>query len=267
MHFFPTSWSVVAVLWLGLFALGCSGQQQLPLDPSWSAVLHKVQTSSEQEGTLIYQGEVSAQQENEILFRYERRVREEGDLQRSAHISRSAATEEIVVYHAAVHNASYELVRFESVHKQTGDAGTVEISGQEVIFSHHQNGEISVVREEVSDPVVVGPTLFGFLAKRWDTLIKGNAIDVRFALLERRETIGFTAELGLSPGAGKTAFVLSPTSALIGLFVAPLTVVFDTKSRRALTYHGPVPPKRDEGETLVDFSADVVYAYHTQTYR
>lgn len=47
---------------------------------------------------------------------------------------------------------------------------SVEVSGKHVKFTTSAQGEIRSAEEEVTEPVVAGPTMFGFILSRWDEL-------------------------------------------------------------------------------------------------
>jgi hypothetical protein len=81
---------------------------------------------------------------------------------------------------------------------------------------------VGLERFGVSDPVVAGPTMFGFILAHWDELARGAPLPIRFAVIERRETIGFTlAKVDSAPGV--TTIRMNPSSLVVRLLWLRLT--------------------------------------------
>ena len=106
----------------------------------------------------------------------------------------------------------------------------------------------------LADPVVSGPSLFGFILKNWDPLTAGATLPVRMLVLKDKTTYGFDLKLE-KQAKGHTSFTLTPSNLLIRLAVAPLRVVFDTSARTVARYEGRVPPMESVAGKLKDLDA------------
>lgn len=54
----------------------------------------------------------------------------------------------------------------------------------------NESGKLSTATEEVSQPVVSGPQLPGFILANWDTVARGQTIPVRFIVFAKMQTEG-----------------------------------------------------------------------------
>ena len=64
-----------------------------------------------------------------------------------------------------------------------------------------------------------------------------------------------------------TAFTLTPSSPLVRMLVAPLTVSFDTTSRNVIRYEGRVPPMQPVAGKLEPLAPRVDYTLAVAAYR
>jgi hypothetical protein len=120
--------------------------------------------------------------------------------------------------------------------------------------------------ERMNGPVVVGPTLVGYIVRNLESLRAGQVLGVRFALLERLETIGF--QLQAVPAApGQTRIRMKPSSFLVALIVDPVDFTFDTTTGKLARLEGRVPPKVRQGDAWRDFDARVEYRFVADAYR
>lgn len=198
-------------------------------------------------------------------FVYERRVAGSGDRMVSTHITRSAATSEVAIAESATHASDYRLVEYTLHTNQIGQTGTVRVDGERVSF-HLADGDASEdAVEEQTDPVVVGPTLVGYIATNLHDLRAGDTLPVRMAILDRLETIGFELA-AISSTHESTTVEMTPSSFLVALAMDPIRFSFD--ARGDLTrLEGLVPPKLSDGASWSDFEARVEYHYAANEYR
>lgn len=254
------------VLTAGLLA-ACGGSiRPRTLAPDAREQLRTLEQHPASTGDQIYEGRVYALDGRpEPLFRYERRVRAEGDVLTSTHITHDA-TGAVVVTQSASHSPTYELQRADLVHGQSGVRASVAIANGEATYTLDDGEERSVSRERVDAPMVAGPTMFGFILAHWDQLRNGAAIPFRFAVLERGESYGFVLDQVEAP-AGRTTIRMTPTSWLVRLAVAPTYFQFETASRNIVEYSGLVPPFERRGETLVTLDARVAYDFVAPAFR
>ena len=259
--------AVVAVVLGGASALSaCSGIKPQPLAPQALTRLLAVQNTPASTGDQIYEGRVYALDgRTDPLFRYERRVRADGPAVTSTHITHDPSGS-VVVIQSAVHSPAYDLTRADMIHRQTGASASVTVANGEATFTLTGGGHESVSRESVQDPVVAGPTMFGFILAHWDELARGAALPIRFAVLERGETLGFVLDK-MSESDGRTTIRMKPTSLLVRLAVAPTYFQFDTASRQIIEYTGRVPPLELVQDRLQTLDARVAYTFRTAAFR
>lgn len=233
------------------------------------AKLEALQTSPETAGTLVYRGNTFTQRTpaGAALYRYERRVQNAPTGLTASHITSDPAGHVIIVESALV-SPSYETQRFEATNQQSGFTGSVRISngGRHLEYELNDNGKRSTASEDVSDPVVCGPSLFGFILKNWDSLLAGTTLPVRMLVLKDKTTYGFDLKLERLAN-GHASFTLTPSNFLIRLAIAPLRVVFDASTRTVVRYEGRVPPMENVSGKLKDLDARVEYTPMSPVYR
>ena len=237
--------------------------------PAANLNLETLRLSPESAGALIYRGDTFAQHTpaGSPLYRYERRVLSTPSGLVASHLTSDQGGRMIIAESSLV-SPSNELRRFEVANLQAGFTGVVEISqdGRHLKYELQHNGAVSTASEDVADPVVSGPSLFGFILKNWDPLTAGATLPVRMLVLKDKTTYGFDLKLE-KQAKGHTSFTLTPSNLLIRLAVAPLRVVFDTSARTVARYEGRVPPMESVAGKLKDLDARVVYTPVSATYR
>lgn len=118
----------------------------------------------------------------------------------------------------------------------------------------------------MTDPLVSGPTLHGFVHHHWEALVAGQVLPVRLIALQALQSYGFDIRLE-SAGADTTRFRITPSNFLVRLAIAPLHVVFDSASRQVVRYEGRVPPMQWVDGRWVDLDARVEYQALAPHYR
>jgi hypothetical protein len=226
--------------------------------------------ASHAQDVLIYRGDTFAQQPPQNgtpLYQYDRRVASTHTGLTAAHTTRDTKGN-LVITETAQYSADYALQHFETVNTQGGFSGTVDISagGRHLEYRLNDNGKISTAQEDVRDPVVSGPTLFGFILKHWDPLQAGNTVPVRMLVLREKTTYGFDIRFEKEAGS-QTMFTVTPSSFLIRLALAPLRVTFDTAKKTVVRYEGRVPPLDVTSGKPRDLDARVEYTMVTPAYR
>jgi hypothetical protein len=254
---------------LAALLITASSLSHAQLDAAGYAHLAQQRQSPDSAGVLIYRGATFSLKTPtaEPLFRYERRV---GTTSRG--LSASHATSdpkgELLIVETAEYSPTYEIQRFDVANKQGGFSGSVLVSadGHHLQYSLNDNGKISTAKEDVSEPVVTGPSMFGFILKNWDSLKAGNTIPVRMVVLREKTTYGFDVRFEQEAN-GQTSFSIVPSSFIIRLAIDPLRVVFDSTSRNARRYEGRVPPMEAVAGKLKDLDARVDYTMVATSYR
>jgi hypothetical protein len=220
-----------------------------------------------EQGELIYQGDVFAQtpEATAPTFVYERRVAHRGDELVASHVTRDPQGS-IVLAEEATHSDAYRLTRYELFTNQLGQRGTISMDGGDVHFRLLDGErEQSAVEHHPSLPVVVGPTLVGHIVKQLPALRAGETNAVRFAVLDRLETLGFELDC-VEAQAGQTRVRMRPSSVLLRLAVAPIYFTFRTSDDQLLRLEGRVPTKLPTARGLKDFDARVEYRFAAARY-
>ena len=231
--------------------------------------LEALQTSPESAGTLVYRGDTFTQRApaGAPLYRYERRVLSAPNGLTASHITSEPAGRVIIVESALV-SPHYETLRFEATNQQSGFTGSVQISngGRHLEYELNDNGKRSTASEDVADPVVCGPSLFGFILKNWGPLAAGTSLPVRMIVLKEKTTYGFDLKFERLAN-GQASFTVTPSNFLIRMAIAPLRVVFDANTKTVVRYEGRVPPMENVSGKLKDLDARVEYTSITPAYR
>lgn len=244
----------------------CSGTVPKPLAPPLLDRLKAVQQTPASTGDKVYEGRVySLDGRPEPLFRHERRVQVEGSAATSTHITHDPSGT-VVVIQSAEHSPTYELKRADMIHGQTGASASVVVSNGRATFTLKDAERESVFDETLHDPIVAGPTMFGFILAHWDELREGVSIPIRFAVLERGETLGFVLDQ-VAEAEGRTTIRMKPTSFLVRLAVAATYFQFDTATRQIIEYTGRVPPLEQVDDRLQALDARVQYTFLAPAFR
>jgi hypothetical protein len=112
----------------------------------------------------------------------------------------------------------------------------------------------------------VGPTLVGYIFRQLDALAAGEVGEVRLAVIDRLETIGFELE-AVDAAPGQTRVKMSPSSFFVGLAIDPIYFTFDASTKTLVRLEGRVPTKIRDGGRWSDFDARVEYAFVAPSYR
>jgi hypothetical protein len=248
-----------------LTAAACHAQLPQPV----LSRLETLQTKPESAGALVYQGSTFPQRQpaGNPLFRYERRVLDTATGPTASHITSDLAGR-VIILESATLSSAYEVRRFEVTNRQSGFTGSVQVSsdGRHLEYELNDNGKVSKASEDVSAPVVCGPSLFGFILKLWEPLKAGTTIPVRMVVLQEKTTYGFDLKFGKSANDQAT-FTLTPSNFLVRMAVAPLTVTLDTRTRAPVRYEGRVPPMESVDGKLNNLDARVDYGSMSPVYR
>jgi hypothetical protein len=238
-----------------------SGAANAQLAAAGTARLDSLRRAPELAGTLIYQGTVFALRGpgGDTLFRYERRVHTTATGISVTHTTRDPDGT-LIIDESAQLSAAYDFQRFDAANAQAGISGSVVSSqgGRHLEYTLNDNGRVSTSSEDVSDPVVTGPSVHGFIRQHWDELTTGRKIRVRMIVLNRKTSYGFDLRMK-SQADGQTTFSSTPSSALVRLVIKPLYVVFANADRSLVRYEGRVPPMQKVDGKLRDLDARVEY--------
>lgn len=254
-----------------LTLLGLAGSVHAQPSDASLQKLAQLQASKDSLGSLIYKGDTFAQKggTSAPLFRYERRVLG-GATKASFSASHVTSTPqgEVLIQETGHLSLDYRLQRFETINKQAGFEGSATLSsdGQQVTYTLVSKGASSTATESLSAPAVTGPSLFGYILKNWEQLQTGKTLPVRFLVLSEKTSYGFDLRIAQRTET-QTVVSMVPSSFIIRMAMAPMTITFDTASRNPVRYEGRVPPQENVNGKLKDLDARVEYTLATPTYR
>lgn len=145
-----------------------------------------------------------------------------------------------------------EMRRYTLKQKQISEWGTAEVRGKKIFFEWRkmEDGKEKVEKgdEDLHEDTVVVEQMIDLLRERWDTLMKGDDVNVRFVVLSRRETVGFKIykdrEIDYE-GTPAVVLKMKPQNIFIALFVNPLYLTFAKDGdHRILEVDGRMPVKK-----------------------
>jgi hypothetical protein len=239
------------------------------LDSESSAKLAEFRRVPSMAGALIYRGNVSPldRSRTESIFTYERRVEKNAQGSLAAHLT-SDLQGDLIIVEAAQSSPNYDLQRLDVINKQLGFSGSVMVSenGHRLDYYLNDNGKISTASEDIRDPAVSGPQMFGLIQKNWLLLKTGKTLPVRMIVLKDKTTYGFDIRLEKEAN-GQATFTVTPSNFLIRLAIASMRVVFDMPSATVVRYEGRVPPMESLAGKLKDLDARVDYISVESIYR
>jgi hypothetical protein len=254
---------------LAVLAFACSSLSYAQVSPTISTKLAATEASPESVGALVYRGSTFALRtpSSDPLFRYERRVLNGPNGTTASNVTSDLKGRVIIIESASV-SAQYEIHRFEAVNLQAGFTGSAQISnnGRHLEYELNDKGKVTFASEDVSDPVISGPSMFGFILRHWEQLKAGTSIPIRMLVLKDKTTYGFDLKFDKEIN-GQVSFTLTPSSFLIRIAVAPLRVVFDSNTKLPVRYEGRVPPMENVLGKLKDLDAQVEYTTVATVYR
>lgn len=253
---------------IALFMVGGLAKAQLP--PADNSRLTAYSQAPDATGELVYLGATYTQRSTVAqtpLYRYERRVAAMPKGAVATHAT-SDARGQLIIVESAVYSPAYELQRFDVVNVQSGYSGSAVVSnnGRHVEYRLIDSGKVSTSSDDVDEPIVTGPSMFGFILSQWDALMAGKSVPVRMLVLKEKTTYGFDVRLE-KQAQGQTAFSITPSSFIVRMAIAPLRVTFDTANKTAVRYEGRVPPMEIVDGKAKDLDARVEYTSIAPRYR
>jgi hypothetical protein len=253
---------IVPAALVSLLAVACS---RAPTAAPPAAVLPSAITGR---GAPVYVGRVFPLhgKSETPTYLYERRVDETDGTFVSTHVTRDAAGA-VQLAEAATHSADYTLTAYTLYSNQFGQTGSIRVANDEVWFRLIDGAtERTKVEHHETKPVVVGPTLVGYIVRHLDALERGETLNVRFAVLDRLETIGFNLQKAPAP-TGEARVKMNASSFLVNLIVPITHFTFDKATRKLIRLEGRVPPKVRDRDAWTDFDARVEYEFVASSYR
>lgn len=144
---------------------------------------------------------------------------------------------------------------------QLNEVGKIVIEKKKILFSYTREGKEKTSDESLGKNLVVSASLVPFIQDHWKKLIKGDTIEIRYASIDRSETIGF--DLFKSDDdravAGNVVIKMKPSSFFVAAIVNPLFLHFDPKTKNLTEIYGRTAPKLLVGKDWKDLDAHTIY--------
>lgn len=143
--------------------------------------------------------------------------------------------------------------------------GSLEIRDGKVYFSYARAGEKPNTDDEDMAPnLVIGPTITDYIRQpeHFDKLKQDEDVKVRFASVERAETVGFTfsrSRIYEEGGKQLLEVKMKATSFIIAAIVDPLYFTYELETRKPVAIRGRTLPKQLVDGKWKDLDIDFVY--------
>ncbi len=147
---------------------------------------------------------------------------------------------------------------------QLKESGQVTVADKKIVFKYTRDGKEKEATEDAADNFVISVTIVPFMQAHWDDLEKGKKLKIRYAALDRRETVGFDlfkTETLTIDGKKHMVVKMKPSSFIIAAIVNPLHFYFDTETKRLSELKGRTAPMVKDGDRWKDLDAHIYYGY------
>lgn len=157
-----------------------------------------------------------------------------------------------------------QVLRYEITQGQTQEKGRFYIEGDVIHFEYEGKGKKKQAEEKIKGTILATANFNAFVVENWDRLAEGKKLDVRFAVWDRLETVGFTLQKmkDLDSRGGKWMELrMKPTSFVIAALVDPIYLWYSHGDKKLMVMEGRVAPKQLKDGKWKDLDARVVYTY------
>jgi len=152
-----------------------------------------------------------------------------------------------------------KLVRLDFQQKQAGENGSARVEGNKIYFEYTKNGDTDKDDEKYKDETLISDQIADYLRNRWDSLMKGDTVSIRYVALSRAETVGFKffkENEGQYKGTPSVNIKMKPSSFIIAALVDPLIFTFEKDgAHRLLEVDGRVVPMKNVDGKWKDLDA------------
>jgi len=153
-----------------------------------------------------------------------------------------------------------DVISYHISQKQLGAEGLVEVKDQQVKFTYKQKDhDPKDNKEKYVDNFVIGPSLNPYIKKNWQKLMAGEAVKVRLAVPDRRETVGFDL-LKDKTSTDKQAIIKMKASSLVySALVNPLYFTYLPDGTGMVEMRGRTQVKKQHDGRFSDLDAHTIY--------
>ena len=212
---------------------------------------------------LAYSGVVYEQgsQKSKKLYTYQNTPTEQGELT-NLQADFMDLSGQVVVSETAVLKG-LEVVSYKIDHKQLKSQGQIEVRDGKIYFTKiNADGSKKTDDESLEKNFVVSMSFTRFVKSKWQDIIQGKEVEIRYGVWDRLETVGFTlAKTGEETINNQKAIVvrMKPTSFVIAALVKPVFFKISEDGSMLMEMNGRVAPKKADGNSWKDLDAEIVY--------
>ena len=141
------------------------------------------------------------------------------------------------------------------------EKGLIEVKDKTIHFSYTKDGKTKTAKESLVENFVVGLSMVPYIQSNWDKFISGEEINIRFGVLDRKDTVGLTF-IRQKEKENKKGIVLAKMKAssfLIRALVDPLYLYFNEETKELEYFIGRAKPKQLINGKWKDLDAETVY--------
>jgi hypothetical protein len=186
-------------------------------------------------------------------YRYQR-IEETGGYGRRVISRYTDLNNKVLVDELTEYDPSGQFQRYSMDQKQINEIGTMEVRGNKVHYTLQKpdgtgGHKTETAEQDLKENTVCVDQMIDYLKAHWDDLKNDKDLDIRFAVVSRKEAIDFKLQKEdvLQGPNGKERLVirLTPSNFFIRLFVNPIFLTFEMgENRRILEVRGRFPIKR-----------------------
>ena len=200
---------------------------------------------------------------NKPLFKAEVRSRVEGDVKIIESVTKSASGDRLVLKETTrTQNGDFLDYKLEQL--QTSEKAHIYVRDGQVNFEKTgADGKTEKTSEKIKNlPVLVASSLLMYLQKNWQILEKEKELEFRWAVWDRKETVGFkiireNVETLSSGPAVKLK--MKPSSFVIAALVKPLEFWFSLDGTKLFKMKGRVGPQQQVDGEWKPLDAEIQY--------
>lgn len=157
-----------------------------------------------------------------------------------------------------------QILSYSITQGQTAEHGKFFLEGGKIYFEYEGKGKRKTASEKNKGTILCTANFSAFVRENWDALLQGRTFDVRFAVWDRLETVGFSLQkIGeVSRGGDKWMELrFKPTNFIIAALVDPIYLWYSLADKKLMAMKGRVTPKIKKGGRWKDLDSEVIYTY------
>jgi hypothetical protein len=140
----------------------------------------------------------------------------------------------------------------------------LERNGSRVRFGFTRGDVNKKGEDEYVPSLVTGPTLTPYIRTRWSSLIKGETVFIHFPAMTLQRIVRFRivkSDSSVYARSGVLVLKMDAANPFIRIFVDPVDLVYDLKTRRIMEIHGKSLLEREVNGKIENPVVDIYYKY------